>query len=60
MFSFQQNQGTREWNRFCPEAGGRGWRKVAQTIYTYISKCKNNKIKERKKNPINWRVLALF
>jgi hypothetical protein len=25
-------------------------REVSQTMYTHVSKCKNNKIKERKKN----------
>jgi hypothetical protein len=36
------------WNRFCLEAGRLG--EVAQTIYTHVSKCKNDKIKgERKK-----------
>jgi hypothetical protein len=39
MFSLQQNQRTRGQNRFCPEVGG----KVAQTMYTYVSKCKNEK-----------------
>jgi hypothetical protein len=50
-FSLQQNQRIREWNRFCPEAGGGGRGKGrrrgegAQTMYTHVSKCKNNKIK---------------
>jgi hypothetical protein len=53
MFSLQQNQRTRGQNRFCPEAGV-GWgggagekegeREVAQTMYTHVSKCKNDKI----------------
>jgi hypothetical protein len=31
---------------------GEGWRngEVAQTMYTHVSKCKNDKIKERRKN----------
>jgi hypothetical protein len=28
------------------------WEGVAQTMYTYVSKCKNDKIKERKKKNI--------
>jgi hypothetical protein len=47
MFSLQQNQRPRGQNRLCPEAGV-GWYggggKVAQIMYTCISKCKNNKI----------------
>jgi hypothetical protein len=43
MFSFQQNLRTGGWKRLCPE-------QVAQTMYTHIHKCKNNKIKRRKKN----------
>jgi hypothetical protein len=46
MFSLQQNQRTR--GRM--EAGGQGWGEVAQTMYTHVSKCKNNKIKGEKKN----------
>jgi hypothetical protein len=48
MFSLQQNQ-KREQNKFCLEVGfGVGW--GTQAMYTYVSKCKNNKIKgERKK-----------
>jgi hypothetical protein len=38
------------WNSFCPEAGrergGKGG--VSQTMYTHVSKCKNDKVKERK------------
>jgi hypothetical protein len=32
-------------------AGGEGgrWEEVAQTMYTHVSKCKNDKTKERKK-----------
>jgi hypothetical protein len=29
--------------------GGKGWAKVAQTTYTHVSKCKNDKIKGEKK-----------
>jgi hypothetical protein len=40
-------------NRFCLEVGvgwdgGRRRGEVAQTMHAYISKCKNNEIKERK------------
>jgi hypothetical protein len=54
MFSLQQNQ-RRGWNRFCLEAGywgaGEDGREVAQTMYTHVRKCKNDKIKggEKKK-----------
>jgi hypothetical protein len=47
MFSLQQNP-RRGWNRFCQEAiGGEGWSRgeVIQTVYTNVSKCKNDKIK---------------
>jgi hypothetical protein len=44
MFSLQQNQRTRGWNRFCPEVGGG---EVVQTMYTHKNKCKNNKILKR-------------
>jgi hypothetical protein len=33
-----------------PESGWVGRREVTQTMYTHVSKCKNDKIKERKKN----------
>jgi hypothetical protein len=50
MFSPQQIQRGRGLNRFCLEAGGGGGiGEVAQTMYTHLSKCKNDKIKERKK-----------
>jgi hypothetical protein len=54
IFFLQQNWRTREWNRFCLEAGqgeGLGGRRgeKTQTMYTYVSKCKTAKIKERKK-----------
>jgi hypothetical protein len=49
MFFLQQNQKTRGWNRFCPEAvverGG-----VTQIMSTHVSKCKSNKIKFLKKD----------
>jgi hypothetical protein len=36
-------------NRFCLERG-RDWkREVALIMYTHVSKCKNDKIKEREK-----------
>jgi hypothetical protein len=54
MFFLQQNQRTRGWNRFCPEAGrgrgkelGRPRQEVAQIMYTHVSKCKNDKIKKK-------------
>jgi hypothetical protein len=40
-------------NRFYLEVGGWGagwWRGVAQAMYIHVSKCKNDKIKEKKKN----------
>jgi hypothetical protein len=40
MLSLQQNQ-RRGWNRFCLEVGWGEGRKVAQTMYTYVSKWKN-------------------
>jgi hypothetical protein len=53
MFSLQQNQRTREWNRFCSEVGMqgrgkkggslRGWEEVAKSMYTHLSKYKNDK-----------------
>jgi hypothetical protein len=39
------------WNRFCLEAGRLG--EVAQTIYTHVSKCKNDK-RRKKKNFFNY------
>jgi hypothetical protein len=47
-FSLQQNQRTGGRNRFCLEVGGGGGRDVAQTMYTYVSKCKNDKIFKKK------------
>jgi hypothetical protein len=53
MFSLQQNWRRRGWNRFCLEAGNwgvGGEEELAHTMYIYVSKCKNDKIKgERKK-----------
>jgi hypothetical protein len=45
FFFLLQNQGTRGQNRFCPEAAG-GLGGVAQIMYTHVSKCKNDKIKQ--------------
>jgi hypothetical protein len=45
MFSLQQNRRVKGQIRFCPEAGGGG----RQRMYTRVSKCKNDIIKERKK-----------
>jgi hypothetical protein len=42
MFSLQQNQKPRGQNRFCQEAG---WGGCAPTMYTHVSKAKNDKIK---------------
>jgi hypothetical protein len=44
MLFLQQNQRTREWNRFCPEAGVGRRVEVAKTMYTHISEYKNDKI----------------
>jgi hypothetical protein len=50
IFSLQQNQRTREQNRFFLKTAGVFWGEVAQTMYTHLTKCKNDKIKrERKK-----------
>jgi hypothetical protein len=49
MFSLQQNQRTRGQNRFCLEGG---WEEVAQTMCTFVSKCKNGKIKKRRKKEL--------
>jgi hypothetical protein len=49
-FSLQHRR--RRWNRFClfcrgvGDVGGGG--EVAQTMYTHVSKCKNDKIKGEK------------
>jgi hypothetical protein len=47
MFSFHQNWRIRGWNRFCLEA--EGGEEVAQTMYTHVSKCKNDAIKSKNK-----------
>jgi hypothetical protein len=47
MFFLQQNQRTRAWNRFCPEAEGE--RELAQIMYTNVIKCKNDERKEKKR-----------
>jgi hypothetical protein len=55
LFSIQQNQRKRGWNRFCLEAEGNGEKRKgqkgcgekgeeAQVMYTHVSKCKNYKI----------------
>jgi hypothetical protein len=46
MLSLQQNQRTRGKNRFCLEMGEAGGRWA--TMHKNVSKCKNDKIKERK------------
>jgi hypothetical protein len=43
IFSLQQNERTRGQNKFCPEVVGRG-KEVVQTMYTHVSKCKNDKM----------------
>jgi hypothetical protein len=40
----RKEEKTRGRNRFCPEVGVEVG--VAQTMYTYVSKCKNDKIKK--------------
>jgi hypothetical protein len=44
VFSVQQHRRTRGQNRFCLEVG----EVLAQTMYIHVSKCKNDKITERK------------
>jgi hypothetical protein len=55
MFSFQQNQRTRGPNRFCPEAGGGDVEGMGpkQHMHTPLSKCKNDKIKQKTEPKIN-------
>jgi hypothetical protein len=51
MFSLQQNQ-RRGQNRLCLETGRNGALRegeVAQTMYTHVSKCKNDKMRKEKK-----------
>jgi hypothetical protein len=55
MSYLQQNWRTRERNSFCPEAGE--GRELAQTMYTHVSKCKNNKIKINKKDTMEFLVI---
>jgi hypothetical protein len=54
VFSLQQKQ--RRQNSFCLEGGSWKWvgsgGKVAQTMYTHVSKCKNDKRREKKCNVI--------
>jgi hypothetical protein len=45
IFCLQQNWRARGQNRFCPEVRCVGGN-VAQTMYTHVSKCKNEKIKK--------------
>jgi hypothetical protein len=49
MYSLQQNWRTRGQNRSAQKEGWEGGRKVAHTMYTHVSKCKNDKIEERLK-----------
>jgi hypothetical protein len=56
MFSFQQKQRRRGQNRFYLEAEGWpvGWGLGGGgTMYTHVSKCKNDKIIGEEKNKIN-------
>jgi hypothetical protein len=46
MFCLQQNQKTKGQN-ICPEAGRETW--GGQIMYTHVSKCKDDKIKIKKK-----------
>jgi hypothetical protein len=54
MFSLQQNQRRGRWNRFCLEAGvwqqGCGGLAGIGTMYTHVSKYKNDKIKSKNIN----------
>jgi hypothetical protein len=45
--SLQQNWSTRRAEQVLPRRRWMG--EVAQTMYTHVNKCKNDKIKERKK-----------
>jgi hypothetical protein len=51
MFCLQQNQRIRGQNRFCGDVGSMGMRGegMAQTMYTHVSKCKNDLKKKAKK-----------
>jgi hypothetical protein len=44
MYSHQQSWRTKGQNRFCLEMAGAGGR-VAQIMYTHVSKCKNDEIR---------------
>jgi hypothetical protein len=51
MFSLQQYQGTRGQNRFyLLDREG----ELAHTMYTYVSKCKNDKIKGKRKKILSF------
>jgi hypothetical protein len=66
ILSLQQNQKRRGWNRFSLKGEGCGG-EVEQTMYTHVSKCKNDKIKGEKRKEKNkcslwshteiWRIL---
>jgi hypothetical protein len=47
MFSHHKT-GEQKWNRFCQETTWQG-EEVAQILYTYVSNCKNDEIKFKKK-----------
>jgi hypothetical protein len=47
MFSLQENQRTRGWNRFCQKSRDHG--EVAQTMFAHVSKCKTITEKEKRK-----------
>jgi hypothetical protein len=59
MFFLQQNWRTREWNRFFLEANkqtrGQFRGKMAQILHTYVSKCKNDKVKFEKNTSVKMR-----
>jgi hypothetical protein len=44
-FLFNNIREQKGWNRFCLEVGGVGC--MAQTTYTHVSKCKNDKINKK-------------
>jgi hypothetical protein len=51
LFNKIRIQETRGQKRFCPSAGGQKGEegKVVQPMYTHLSKCKNDKIKNENK-----------
>jgi hypothetical protein len=54
MISLQQNRRRRGQNKFCLELGWAGvGGEVTQTMYTHVSKCKNDKIKGEKNSYSN-------